>query len=945
LTASPNVLPSAAVAAPSARDLQPVRHHLTLDGVAAQIPDIDPEETAEWLASFDAMVQADGPQRARYVMQRLLARAREANVGLPALTTTDFINTIPTEAEPFFPGDEGIERRYRRWIRWNAAIMVHRAQRPGIGVGGHISTYASSASLYEVGYNHFFRGKDHPGGGDHVFFQGHASPGMYARAFLEGRLTESEMDGFRQEVSHPGGGLPSYPHPRLMPAFWEHPTVSMGLGPMNAIQQARFDRYLLHRGIKDTSDQHTWAFLGDGELDEVESRGLIHVAALDGLDNLTFVVNCNLQRLDGPVRGNGKIIQELEAFFRGAGWNVIKCVWGREWDALLHADRDGALVNLMNTTADGDFQTYRANDGAYVRDHFFGRDPRTKAMVANLSDADIWQLRRGGHDYRKIYAAYDAATRHVGQPTVILAHTIKGFGLGPSFQGRNATHQMKKMTLQNLKEFRDGLDLDITDAQLESNPYQPPYYNPGDSAPEIQYLKERRARLGGFVPERRTKAKPLVLPGDAVYDGLRKGSGKQEIATTMAFVRLVRDLFKDPEIGHRIVPIIPDEARTFGMDSFFPTQKIYNPSGQLYTAVDANLMLAYKESEQGVLLHEGINEAGSAATYTAVSTSYATHGVPMIPMYFFYSMFGFQRTGDEFWAVGDQMGRGFILGATAGRTTLTGEGLQHADGHSHLLAATMPHIVAYDPAYAYEIAHIVKDGLRRMYSNDSSGVGPDGDGVLKGEDVSYYITMYNEPYQQPAEPAGIDLDGLVKGMYLLAPAAETDGRARVQLLASGVGVRWALEAQHLLAQDWNVAADVWSVTSWTELRRDAEVIERARLLDPSGTHPEPYVTQALASAPGPVIATSDYQRAVQNQIAPWVPGNFTALGADGFGFSDTRAAARRHFLIDGPSMVVAALAALEREDGYRKGAAAEAVERYRLGDASAGTSGNAGGES
>jgi len=915
------------------------------DGLAAQVPDPDPEETGEWLDSFDAMLDAGGHQRAHYVMLRLLARAHERRVGLPALTTTDFINTIPTEAEPDFPGDEDVERTYRRWIRWNAAIMVHRAQRPGIGVGGHISTYASSASLYEVGYNHFFRGKDHPGGGDHIFFQGHASPGMYARAFLEGRLSESDLDGFRQEVSHPGRGIPSYPHPRLMPTFWEFPTVSMGLGPMNAIQQARVDRYLHHRGISDTSQQHTWAFLGDGEMDEVESRGLVHVAALDGLDNLTFVINCNLQRLDGPVRGNGKIIQELEAFFRGAGWNVIKCVWGREWDQLLHADTDGALVNLMNTTVDGDFQTYRANDGAYVRDHFFGRDPRTKAMVTDMSDADIWQLRRGGHDYRKIYAAYDAATRHAGQPTVILAHTIKGFGLGPSFQGRNATHQMKKMTLPNLKEFRDGLDLPITDKELEADPYQPPYFNPGEKSAEIGYLKERRRALGGFVPKRRITAKPLVLPGDKVYDVLKRGSGKQEIATTMAFVRLVRDLFKDPEIGRRIVPIIPDEARTFGMDSFFPNHKIYNPAGQLYTAVDANLMLAYKESEQGVILHEGIDEAGSVATYTAVSTSYATHGEPMIPMYIFYSMFGFQRTGDGLWAMGDQMGRGFLLGATAGRTTLAGEGLQHADGHSHLLAATMPHIVAYDPAYGYEIAHIVRDGLRRMYSNDSSGDGPGGADILKGENISYYITMYNEPYVQPTEPEDLDVAGLIRGMYRLAPAANPDGRTRAQLLASGVGVRWALEAQQLLDSDWNVAADVWSVTSWTELRREAETMERERVLHPDVDPGQPWVTEALADAPGPVVASSDYQRLVQNQIAPWVPGDFTALGADGFGFSDTRAAARRHFLIDGPSMVVATLSALERAGGYRARAAAEAAQRYQLDDARAGRSGNAGGES
>ncbi len=921
----------------SVNDQSAPRMRLIKDGIAAQLTDLDPEETDEWLGSFDAMVEAGGVQRARYLMLRLLERAKQQHVSLPALVTTDYINTIPTESEPFFPGDEEIERRYRGWIRWNAAIMVHRAQRPGIGVGGHISTYASSASLYEVGFNHFWRGKDHPGGGDQVFFQGHASPGMYARAFLEGRLSEHDLDGFRQEKSHPGGGIPSYPHPRLMPDFWEFPTVSMGLGPMNAIQQARVNRYLHHRGIKDTSDQHVWAFLGDGELDEVESRGLIHIAAIDGLDNLTYVINCNLQRLDGPVRGNGKIIQELEAFFRGAGWNVIKVVWGRDWDKLLQQDKDGALVNLMNTTADGDFQTYRANDGAYIREHFFGRDPRTKQMVMDYSDEEIWRLRRGGHDYKKVHAAYLAATQHKGQPTVVLVKTIKGFGLGPSFQGRNATHQMKKMTMQNLKEFRDSLHLDIPDSAIEADLYQPPYYNPGPESAEIKYLKDRRTRLGGYVPERRVVPKPLVLPGDKVYDVLTRGSGKQEIATTMAFVRLVRDLFKDPEIGKRVVPIIPDEARTFGMDSFFPSAKIYNPSGQLYTAVDANLMLAYKESEQGVILHEGIDEAGSIATLTAVSTAYATHGEPMIPMYIFYSMFGFQRTGDGMWAIGDQMGRGFVLGATAGRTSLTGEGLQHADGHSHLLSSTQPHFVSYDPAYGYEIAHIVKDGLRRMYGGSEEWP--------HGENIMYYITLYNEPYQQPKQPEDLDVAGLLKGMYKLSPAGDSEGKAHAQLLASGVGVRWALEAQQLLAQDWDVAADVWSVTSWSELSRDAEAIERARLLDPGADVGTPYVAQALADSPGPVIATSDWQRSVQNLIAPWVPGDFVALGADGFGFSDTRAAARRHFLIDGPSMVVATLSALERRGEYRAGAAAEAAAKYELHDVRAGTSGNAGGDS
>ncbi|MBC7305729.1 MAG: pyruvate dehydrogenase (acetyl-transferring), homodimeric type, partial [Dietzia sp.] len=675
-----------------------------------QLPDIDPEETQEWLESLDGAIDERGRQRARYLMLSLLQRARERHVGVPSLVATDYVNTIPPESEPWFPGDEEVERRYRAWIRWNAAVMVHRAQRPEISVGGHISTYASSATLYEVGFNHFFRGKDHPGGGDHVFVQGHASPGIYARAFLEGRLGEEHLDGFRQEHSMPHG-LPSYPHPRLMPDFWEFPTVSMGLGPMNAVYQAEFNKYLHARGIKDTSQQHVWAFLGDGEMDEPESRGLLHVAADHELDNLTFVVNANLQRLDGPVRGNGKIIQELEQFFRGAGWNVIKVIWGREWDPLLAADRDGALVNLMNVTPDGDFQTYKAESGAFVREHFFGRDPRTRRMVEKMSDEEIWNLKRGGHDYRKVYAAYKAAMAHTGQPTVIIAKTIKGYGLGPHFAGRNATHQMKKLTLEDLKLLRDSLRIPVSDAQLEENPYLPPYYHPGPDAPEVQYLLERRHKLGGFVPERRARATTLHLPAEDAYQVVKRGSGKQQVATTMAFVRLLKDLMKDKEFGERVVPIIPDEARTFGMDSFFPTAKIYNPHGQRYVSVDRELMLSYKESESGQILHVGINEGGASAAFIAAGTSYATHGEPMVPVYIFYSMFGFQRTGDNLWAAGDQMTRGFLLGATAGRTTLTGEGLQHADGHSLLLASTNPAVVAYDPAYAYEIGHIVRAGL------------------------------------------------------------------------------------------------------------------------------------------------------------------------------------------------------------------------------------------
>jgi len=914
-----------------------------LNGIPSQLPDTDPEETGEWLESLDAVIEGAGRTRARYIMLKLLERARGLQVGVPSLTATDYVNTISPEAEPWFPGDEDVEREYRRYLRWNAAMIVHRAQRPGVGVGGHISTYASAATLYEVGFNHFFRGPDHPGGGDQVFFQGHASPGMYARAYLEGVLTEDDLDGFRQEKSHLVDGqlrsVPSYPHPRLMPGFWQFPTVSMGIGPMNAVYQAQFNKYLDNRGIKDTSQQHVWAFLGDGEMDEPESRGVLQIAANEELDNLTFVVNCNLQRLDGPVRGNGKIIQELEAFFRGAGWNVIKVVWGRGWDPLLAADRDGALVHVMNTTNDGDYQTFRANDGAYVREHFFGRDPRTRRMVENLTDQDIWNLKRGGHDYRKVYAAYKAATEHTGQPTVILAKTIKGYSLGTHFAGRNATHQMKKLTLEDLKTFRDSLRIPVTDEQLEADPYQPPYYHPGKDDPAIRYMLERRARLGGSLPHRRVQHESLKLPPDEAYAQVKKGSGKQQIATTMAFVRLLKDLMRDKEFGKRVVPIIPDEARTFGMDSFFPTIKIYNPHGQNYTPVDAELMLAYRESRTGHLLHLGINEAGSLAAFTAVGTSYATHGEPMLPIYVFYSMFGFQRTGDSIWAATDQMTRGFLIGATAGRTTLTGEGLQHADGHSPLLASTNPAVVAYDPAYAYEMAHIVQDGLRRMYAGDSDS---------SNENVIYYLTVYNEPQVQPKEPEDVDVEGILRGMYLLAPAsidAGDDEPPRAQLLASGVGVPWALEAQELLATDFGVAADVWSVTSWSELRRDGMACDEQEFLHPEEQARLPYVTQRLADAEGPVLAVSDYMRAVQDQIAPYVPGDFMSLGADGFGFSDTRQAARRFFHIDGPSLAVRTLQMLARRGAVPEDYPRKAADKYRLLDVTAGTSGNEGGES
>jgi pyruvate dehydrogenase E1 component len=911
------------------------RFSIISDGLPTQLPDIDPDETREWVESFDNVVRTRGRSRARYVMLRLLERAREQQVGVPGLRSTDYINTIPPEREPWFPGDEYVERRIRAYIRWNAAVMVSRANRPGLGVGGHIATYASAASLYEVGFNHFFRGKDHGESGDQVFFQGHAAPGVYARAFLEGRLTEQQLNGFRQELSHSGGGLPSYPHPRLMPDFWEFPTVSMGLGAINAIYQARFNRYLLARQLKDTSRSHIWAFLGDGETDEPEVRGAISIAAREELDNLTFVINCNLQRLDGPVRGNGKIIQELEATFRGAGWNVIKVIWGRDWDPLLAKDTDGVLVNKMNTTPDGQFQTYAVENGAYTRENFFGGDPRLRAMVEHLSDDEIRNLSRGGHDYRKVYAAFKAATEHVGQPTVILAHTIKGWTLGPDFEARNATHQMKKLTVAELKEFRDRLYLEIPDAALEAE--LPPYYHPGEQSDEIQYMKERRAALGGYLPKRVVRARPLAQPSDSVYNELRQGSGKQAVATTMAFVRLLKDLMKDSEIGARFAPIIPDEARTFGMDSLFPTAKIYDPHGQTYEAVDRNLLLSYKESSRGQILHEGISEAGAMASMAAAGTSYATHGTPMIPVYIFYSMFGFQRTGDQMWALGDQLGRGFLLGATAGRTTLTGEGLQHNDGHSVLLASVSLACVAYDAAWAYELAYIVKDALHRMYGSTA--------GHPDGEDVFYYLTVYNEPYVQPAEPADFPggsaaLErGILRGLYQYAAApdlaetshASTTGeRPHAQILASGVGLRWALDAQRLLAEDWGVSAGAWSATSWTELRRDALSCDEWNMLHPEEERRVPYVTRTLAGHPGPIVAVSDWIRAVPDQIARWVQAPFTSLGTDGWGFSDTRPAARRFFHVDAESITVAVLAQLAQLGEVKPEVVGQAIAKYRL---------------
>jgi pyruvate dehydrogenase E1 component len=893
------------------------------EGLPTQLPDIDPDETGDWIDSFDSMVEERGRDRARYLMLRLLERAREKQVGVPALRSTDYINSIPPEREPWFPGDEEIERRIRAFIRWNAAVTVSSANRKGLEVGGHIATYQSAASLYEVGFNHFFRGKDHPGGGDQIFIQGHGSPGIYARAFLEGRLTEEQLYRFRQEVQHGAGhGLPSYPHPRLMPDFWEFPTVSMGLTALNAIYQARFNRYLHNRSIKDTSDQQVWAFLGDGEMGEPESLGAIGLAAREELDNLVFVVNCNLQQLDGPVRGNGKIIQELEAQFRGAGWNVIKVVWGREWDDLLARDVDGVLVNRMNNTPDGQYQTYSTEGGGYIRDHFFGVDPRLRKMVEHMSDSQIEKLPRGGHDYRKVYAAFDAASKHAGQPTVILAKTIKGWTID-ALEGKNATHQMKKLTTADLKKFRDRLYLPLSDKEIEESydrDGSAPFFHPGKDAPEIEYMMERRRALGGSLPRRVDRSSPLKLPGDAVYSELKQGSGKNKVATTMAVVRLLKDWMKDPEIGQRIVPIAPDEYRTFGMDSMFPSAKVYNPGGQQYESVDRKLLLSYKESAQGQMLHEGISEAGSMASATAAGSAYSTHGEPMIPFYIFYSMFGFQRTGDSVWAMADQLARGFLIGATAGRTTLTGEGLQHADGHSPLLASTNPAVVHYDPAFAYEVAHVMQSGLDRMYGEDA-------------ENVIFYLTVYNEPVSQPKEPEDVDVAGILKGLHHVS-TGEGEG-PRVQLLASGVAYPWIERAAQMLRDDWGVVADTWSVTSWNELARDAVATESWNLNHPEDDKRTPYVTDKLGGTSGPVVAVSDYMTAVPMQIARWVPADYRVLGADGFGFADTRPAARRYFQIDAESVVVQTLQALADAGEYPREKVAHAFHAYAIDDPTA----------
>jgi pyruvate dehydrogenase E1 component len=883
------------------------------DGFSKQLPDIDPEETAEWLDSFDAVLEGQGKTRAQFLLLKLLERAREQQVGLPAQVSTPYINTIPPELEPWFPGDEHMERRIRAFIRWNAAVMVSRANNRASGIGGHLATFASSASLIEVGFNHFFRGKDDGLPGDQVFFQGHAAPGIYARAFLEGRLTENHLDRFRTEVG--GGGLSSYPHPRLMREFWEFPTVSMGLGPINAIYQARFNRYLLNRQIADTSGSRVWCFMGDGESDEPESLGALSIAAREQLDNLIFVVNCNLQRLDGPVRGNGKIIQELEAVFRGAGWNVIKVIWGSKWDELLARDTDGVLLNKMNTTVDGEFQKYAVESGAYIRQHFFGPDPRLRRMVEHLTDDDLRNLPRGGHDYRKLYAAYKAAVEHEGAPTAILAKTIKGWTLGPDFEARNATHQLKKMSKDELLLFRERLYMQdqIPDEALEAK--EPPYFHPGTDSPEYEYMMERRRGLDGSLPKRVARAKSIPQPDAGIFEEFNEGSGKQAVSTTMAFSRLVRSLLRDQGMGARVVPIIPDEARTFGMDSLFKEVKIYAPFGQLYEPVDAQLLLSYMESKQGQILEEGITEAGAMASFTAAGTAYATHATTMVPFYIFYSMFGFQRVGDLIWAFGDMRGRGFLLGATAGRTTLTGEGLQHCDGHSLVLASTVPNVVAYDPAFAYELAYIIRDGMRRMYGE-------------RPEDVFYYLAVYNENYVQPPMPPNIAY-GITKGLYRFAEAP--DGRShRATILFSGTAQGAAREAQALLAEHHDVGAELWSATSYKALREDALEAERWNRLHPTDTPRTPYVTEALQQAEGPFVAVTDWMKIVPDQVARWVPGPFTPLGTDGYGRSDTREQLRRHFETDAAHVVVAVLDALARSGEIKQETVVDAIAQYDI---------------
>jgi pyruvate dehydrogenase E1 component len=872
--------------------------------------DLDAVETSEWLEALDAVVAHDGPSRARQLLTRVIERAQHSGTGTIATLNTPYVNTIPPDREARLPGDPALERRLRSIVRWNAIAMVVRANKETSELGGHIASYQSLATLYEVGFNHFWHAASDDHAGDLVYFQGHSSPGNYSRAFLEGRLTAQQLDGFRQDISR--DGLTSYPHPWLMPEFWQFPTVSLGIGPITSIYQARFMKYLEARSLAGTSGRKVWLFAGDGEMDEPESMGALGLAGREQLDNLIWVVNCNLQRLDGPVRGNGKIIQELESDFRGAGWNVIKVIWGSRWDPLLAADGDGALVKVMEDCVDGDYQTFKARDGAFVREHFFGRDPRLLQRVKDMSDEQIWLLNRGGHDQQKVYAAYHEAVNHIGQPTVILAKTVKGYGMGLSGEGQMITHQAKKMTEAALIQFRDRFELPLTDEQVQAAEY----LKPADDSPEMQYLRECRERLGGFLPARRRRAAELPVPPLSEFQSQLDGTGEREISTTMAFVRILAALLRDKQIGRHIVPIIPDESRTFGMEGLFRQVGIYSPLGQLYQPQDAEQLMFYKEDEHGQILEEGITEAGSVSSFIAAGTSYSAHAVPMVPFYIYYSMFGYQRVGDLIWAAGDNRTRGFLLGGTAGRTTLNGEGLQHADGHSHVLFQVVPNCRAYDPAFGYEVAVIVQDGLRRM--------------LAEQEDAFYYITLMNENYPHPALPAGAE-EGILRGMYLLSESPKRSKRPRVQLFGSGTIVREVMAAAELLASDWKVDADVWSVTSFTELRRDGIEVERWNVLHPTAPEPrQAYVAKALTGHRGPVIAATDFMRAFPDQIRQWVPGLYRVLGTDGYGRSDYRRALRRFFEIDRHYITVAALKSLADMSEIDPSLAQQAIERYQL---------------
>jgi pyruvate dehydrogenase E1 component len=874
----------------------------------ASSPDHDPQETQEWLDALESVLENEGAERAHFLLEQLIDKARTSGAGMPFSAVTPYCNTIPVNEEQRSTGNQDLEHRIRGLMRWNAMALVLNANRDSSELGGHIASFASAATLYDVAFNHFFHGKTDEHGGDLVYFQGHSSPGMYARAFLEGRISEEQMYKFRREAE--GGGLSSYPHPWLMPDFWQFPTVSMGLGPLMAIYQARFMRYLELRGMVQTAGRKVWAFLGDGETDEPESLGAVSMAGREKLDNLIFVVNCNLQRLDGPVRGNGKIIQELEGVFRGAGWNVIKVVWGTQWDRLLAKDKNGLLQRRMQEAVDGDYQTYKSKDGAYVREHFFGKYPELLEMVADMSDDEIWRLNRGGHDSHKVFAAYAAATKHTGQPTVILAKTVKGYGMGEAGEGQNITHQQKKMAGEVLLKFRDRFNIPLNDEQVASlNFYRPP-----EDSLEMKYLKER-SKVMGVVPQRKPVNEPLQIPGLEAFDALLKGTDEREISTTMAFVRMLGILVKDKNIGKQVVPIVPDESRTFGMEGMFRQLGIFSQVGQLYTPQDAEQLMFYKEDQSGQILQEGINEAGAMSSWMAAATSYANHGKAMLPFYIYYSMFGFQRVGDLAWAAGDLRARGFLLGGTAGRTTLNGEGLQHEDGHSHLLSATIPNCVSYDPTFAYELAVIIHDGMRRMY--------------VEQQDVFYYLTVMNENYAHPAMPKGAEA-GIIKGMYLFSEGKAEANAPKVQLLGSGTILREAIAAAELLEKDFGVAADVWSVTSFTELRRDGMDCERWNMLHPEAKARVSHVEQCLAGRSGPVIAATDYMRSFADQIRGFLPKQYKVLGTDGFGRSDTRKKLRQFFEVDRYYIAVAALKALADEGTIKAGEVSKAIKLYSI---------------